>query len=282
MKDLKNYLDSDGWIMHRKSDGGLEGGDAAQRMFMSLTFKYLSSQDPIEKSEIISEGLKRWSQIKAKSFDVNGKTKVEPVRHPDESQWYGQPGQMSGDQLEAVVCFLLITKRTKELGALFWRLFKRAGFAWNVKHIWPKPEDKWKMPDWVGIRFAGYFMRYRILSNPPEAFLWSSFLLAADVRHIISVIFLIANSLRKGDECSDDLNCLLSHLARKYTLPTPISWLSRKIYKWLRPKVRPEDRYSLIIYPDDSAVMSAFRLYFLPYSAPPLDLQAEPIIKKEL
>lgn len=131
------------------------------------------------------------------------------VRHPDH---YNDPNDFSRDQTVPLILAMGAMEEYDSLRQLLKQQIKRYTLYQNNDLATPQ--------DW------GYYIRaLRVWYLYPV-------LLVGD-------LFMLTNSLIRcingsDDNTSDDVNHTLALLQAQYSYPTPISWLSRKIYKWFR------------------------------------------------
>lgn len=162
------------------------------------------------------------------------------VRHPDKGKWYSNPDTTSRDQLVPAIIALGMSGMRRELWRLEWQIIKRGLFAQNIYRNWDDPlTQKRKLPDTflfcipILIRAWGW-----------RAFPFYPALLFLD---FVDVLGQIVESIpihvtddrevrRKQPDDVDDMNGINKHLLALAVLPTPFSWLSRKIYSKFRMK----------------------------------------------
>lgn len=149
------------------------------------------------------------------------------VRNPDPAMWYSDPFTTSRDAGIPIKCALGVNKQYKELKRENWQIIKRGFTAPNIKHNWDKPGKKI-----IGDPYWGHIT---IMIRP-----WGWWALPLyPLLLILDVTLLIGAVLdafkKSGADEADDRNAINMHLAAVRWLPTPISWLARKIYSLTRP-----------------------------------------------
>ncbi|MGZ3722374.1 MAG: hypothetical protein ACXVA9_05560 [Bdellovibrionales bacterium] len=160
------------------------------------------------------------------------------VRHPDPTRWSSNPDTTSRDQLVPVIAYCGAYQDYPRL----WRLFKataaRGFFAQNVLDT-GEDETVRKVPDTM-IGHLGLFIRaggwwtavlYPLLIVTDSADLIATILESVPVHWEESGKRLRTRDL--GDV--DDNNAIIAHLLAVKFKPTPISWLNRQLYSFLRP-----------------------------------------------
>lgn len=131
------------------------------------------------------------------------------VRNPEH---YNDPKDFSRDQSVSLIIAMGEMKKYKTLRSMLWQQIKRFTLYQNGDLATPQ--------DW------NYYIRSF------KAWPLYPLLLLGDV-------FLLTNSLIRcivgtNENTSDDVNHTIALLQAQYHYPTPISWLSRKVYKWFR------------------------------------------------
>lgn len=258
--ELTKFQDSRGYIVHKH--GSVEdGGDTAQREGMvriaeSILRVSILDTDP---------------QTQCEGLLFSG---PEPVRNPDPTKWWGQPGTMSRDNTFPLIVAMGLLGLQHQVYRLMFMLIKRAGWFWNTKHIWPSPNDPVKLPDLIGPMTVAALIRAGLL--------WPLYplLVAIDLWAILAVAVRITVAVYKPGDTSDDLNLTAYLLQAKKVFPTPFSFLARKLYRG-RPAAAP-DEAPLEKY-EGFGPVTAFKEYFRPeLGAPPIDKLYELFLEKEL
>lgn len=136
--------------------------------------------------------------------------KHNPVTPPDKS--WNDPTDFSRDQSTSMILAMGEMGERSVLRSMLWQQIKR--FTLFQNHDIATPQD------WGHyIRALNIWPLYPIL--------------------LVGDLFLLTNSVIRcivgnDENTSDDINHTLSLLQAQHHLSTPISWLSRKIYKWFR------------------------------------------------
>ncbi len=180
-----------------------DGGDTAQRTGMF----YFIHRDPT--------GFR-------KALD---KLEVRPgiyVRHPFQEGFRNDPLEFSRDQQRALVMALGKYNFQGHLWRLIWTHVSRLG--------------KYQNRDFIGPSHLGEYIR-ALRSQTLYPVLWIT-----DIGLLVSSI-KTATIKRVDLNDVDDNNHIMSLAQARETLPTPISWLARKIYK----KFRPENRGTILL-----------------------------------
>lgn len=239
------YFDHTGLLINRSIPEG-DSGDTSQ-MTGLLRFgnwlKFKSDPDMLvrEKAKFDQELdiLTYVEDIKDKEQNII-KTISYPgiyVRHPKISNpsWASNPRCFSRDQQRSLVVVMGSLKQKKKLWQIFWNHIKRGGFYQNDQEI----DGKKKLADFASLNILGEYIRASYMAGIiPITVLWPV-LLATDLFMLLEVVINFIpwynhNCWNNPDNADDD-NLIVSLLQAKKSLPTPISWLARKIYKWYRP-----------------------------------------------
>jgi hypothetical protein len=126
-----------------------------------------------------------------------------------------------------------VLKQKKKLLQIFWQHIKRFGWYQNDQEVdgtsLPLYRRDIAPPDVLGeyVR-AGYMAGFIFLG-----ILWP-LLIASDLFSLVGLLINLAKWKHNPADVDDD-NQILAILQAKVALPTPISWLTRKLYKWFRP-----------------------------------------------
>ena len=223
-------IDSFGLIAQLPSNGR-DGGDTAQRegMFaIAVAYLYkLKKTDPLEYAE-----LKHRYEYNLERLDC-GPGNI--LRHIDPTMWYSDSDRMSRDQWTPNVIAMGMLDLKPELKRMFFGHLKRALlFTTNTRrnHCYPDNHPKhmsdqdysWKMPDITILSSWGYYIRgFRVWPLYP-------LLLITDLDLLVNSLIWIYK-FAKAPEDTDILNHTNSLLQARWSMPTPISWIARKILK---------------------------------------------------
>ncbi len=208
MRDMNRYIDNYGLIvqdLNGYSKG--DGGDAAHKTSHYAIASFLSGKEP-------HESFKKLIEVqKATPF----------VRHPDTSKWYSMTNRMSRDQSFPYVIALALLGNFKMLFHFFIRHMLHAFlFTWNTIPNYVMPGDtqyKKKLPDLTLFEFFNVYIRgFRLYPLYP-------LLLLGDLEMLGSCI------IKRYDNDKDVCNSVASVLLAKAVMPTPLSYLARKILK---------------------------------------------------
>jgi len=161
-----------------------------------------------------------------------------PVRHPDSDKWYGRPWRFSRDQLIGLLCGIVArnSEHVVELtGMILWSKHLRRGFifAWNrirnfqyeteSEHkLKSTPDVAWnpkpKISDITGPEVWGLWIRFWRMW-----FLWPAL-------WILDLETAASSALWRWKPKNDiTRNHMLIMITQKNHMPTPISWMARKI-----------------------------------------------------
>ena len=206
-------MDGFGFIGHKRPDGGLEFGDGSQRTFTFWIAQIALGIRPDD--HVIGTFDKQLSALRS--------ARSEWVRHPDATEWYGQPGTMSRDNsiplLVAMGFFAAYSDLTKMfLGKFIDDILCRGGFFWNTKKI--GQTDGWKIPDFAGPVFWGAMIRAE-----KTWYLWP-LLWVTDLFMVVSSCIRVVKSFVDPDDVSDDLNHQVMLVQAKIVYSTIFSWLA--------------------------------------------------------
>ncbi len=146
-------------------------------------------------------------------------------RHPDPERrsvgsWWADPAKFSRDQQRAITMSMGAFKLKSRLYRITWNLIKRCGFYQN--------KDVSSPENWAEI-FRSFWQAgcYWALFTYP-------LILLGDAWKIVNIL-LSWLSWKKNPDDADDDNLIQSVLQAKFSLPTPLSWLARKLYVKIRP-----------------------------------------------
>jgi len=274
MRKIEDYVDKFGVITQKDGDGG----------------------DSIHKTLMYHLGCKWWAYPSGilNYWESLNKFVCWPHqysfrRHPDSSKWYGHCDRLSRDQATPLVISLGEFGFKKILWVFMLKHILRLGFMTNTRRNWQYPTLKehnehnhwvdwnydWKLPDFAGPEFWGYYIR--------ALKLWPLYplLVLFDFENLVNTI-IKCWFYGKDPKNSDDQNHILSLLQSQRRLPTPISWLSRKVYVRYRPMAQQPkiDSNGCIEYRTYSGPQSALQYYFAEeHGGPPIDLVFKEIVE---
>lgn len=215
MRDLNRYIDKFGLIVQDVNGNTTgDGGDGTHKT-SHLEIALFLNDDPAHPSF-------------EKLIDVQKATPF--VRHPDPSKWYSQLDRFSRDQATPYVIALALNKNYKMLFHFFVRhMLHGFLFTWNYVPNWVMPGDpgyKKKMPDITLFEFFNVYIRgFRLYPLYP-------LLLLGDLEMLGGAI------VKRFSKGNDIANSLANVLLAKEIMPTPLSYLARKILKSIvQPKL---------------------------------------------
>lgn len=171
------------------------------------------------------------------------------VRNPDPTKWYSDPRTTSRDQLIGIIVLAGLVPKWEKLGPLLDQYCRRFGFAQNYKS---DDLTKTKLPDLMWFQL-GLFIR--------AGQVWWAYpvLLITDLNLLVGAI-VDCRQWRDPNDV-DDRNAILQHAQAKLSMPTPVSWLARKIWiKW-----RPMNN-GVAMVPESHPIVQAVNWYFRPAS----------------
>jgi hypothetical protein len=121
-------------------------------------------------------------------------------------------------------------KQKTRLKQILWQHIKRGGFYQNNQEI----DGTNKLADFVSPDHVGEYVRAAFLSGIRSTIILWPFLLFSDLFALLGLLINLFYTWKQPDSCDDD-NDIMSYLLAKHSLPTPISFLVRKLYKRYRP-----------------------------------------------
>lgn len=208
------FRDKNGLIVQLNGDGG----DTLQRegfFWLAMTIKSIHEPDMTDLAHIVAEY--------GRNIQLLHPTPTTWVRHPE--QW-NDPNDCSRDQLTPnIILFGFLGMKTL-LNDAFRSIVLRGRF----------PNG-----DLISPEHFGWFVRSWYAINPfeplkmvlfPLAFLC---LLLGDLFMLLNSIIRIVKNKLNNDDVGDDLNHCASLIQAKFSCPTPISWLARKLFFWFQP-----------------------------------------------
>ncbi len=146
----------------------------------------------------------------------------------------GATNNVSADQLIAALGAHVAMGNTKQCWLMFKAMAKRLGFAQNYKDGLDG-SARTKLPDFMFLRALPLFARMRWLLYPLA--LISDALLILAALSSVGPVFKDDSIIprQRGPDDVDDNNTILTLAVCSARMPTPLSFLARKIYSSLRP-----------------------------------------------
>ena len=235
-----DYMDQAG-LLYNNANGLKDTGDSAQMTGLLRFGKWLSAPDQASRDKqqykleqeldvlTYTEGWhgKDLTGAEQKSISYPGIY----VRHPKPCYpgWASNPHDFSRDQQQSLVIAMGALKQPKKLWQIFWQHCKRFGFYQNDQDITgAKQIPDFATPD----RLGEYIRAFWMAGIWPMVLLWP-LLLFTDLSAFIGLMISFYN-WRDPSQADDD-GLIMSMLQAKKALPTPISFLIRKLFKWFRP-----------------------------------------------
>jgi len=211
MKNLADYID-DYQMVVTKFDR--DGGDSCAHGCAILYAAAVNDDLPTE----------AMLGVYTSKLEVNS---GEYCRHPDRTMWYSRVNTFSRDQLTALLALLGVRGQKAPLRRLFKAHLKHLFlFAWNTRQVNSYPDGHtgvsydWKVPDITFIDIFGMYIRGF------DFFLAWPVLLLCDIPTLIgSIIYRL-----KLSSSTIQMNHILMVDFSNRVMPTPISWLAKKIY----------------------------------------------------
>lgn len=240
-----SYFSLETGILGTTHDGiTFDEGDGAQKMGLLRFGRYLQHRD--NKEQLAKESAKYSQELDAlESKERNGWY----VRSPAIGKlWWKNPYCFSRDQFRSTVIAMGALKQRKRLLKFVWEHVKRLGFHQNTQTIdgtnelpdilvrmFPKLNGK-QVPDVTSPDAWGEIIRALVMAFPMLKVLYPVLLIVLTITDVFALIGLLASfpKWKNPDEADDD-NMIMSYLQAKYAVPTPISFIVRKIYKHYRP-----------------------------------------------
>lgn len=133
---------------------------------------------------------------------------------------------VTGDQLVPVFAYWTLTRRTDQLELMTDSLIMRLGFAQNVQKD-NDPTVK-TVPDFILLRTLPFLVRLSPYMYPVAFF--------TDILLILAAISCV---LQADAQDTDDNNIVITLATCKAVMPTPLSLLACKIYKYFRKPPGP-------------------------------------------
>lgn len=242
-----NYFDTAGLLVNKLNpatpDG--DGGDSAQMMGLYRFGRYMKQRASKNDIAMDRDQARFASELDILTYteghgnvDTTGAIHKQVsypgiyVRHPKpcSPDWAANPRTFSRDQQRSLVVAMGALKQKKKLFRIFWEHIKRGGFYQNNQEI----DGSKKLADFAAPDILGEYIRaFWMAGILPVLILWP-LLLLTDVSALVGLVISLIKWKRHPEDVDDD-NQILTVLQAKVALPTPISWLTRKLYKHLRP-----------------------------------------------
>lgn len=235
-KNWKDYTDDRGLIVQVGAyyPGSIDRGDTLQRNgFFELPFhsRALNSGN----AGLLVNSAVRFGQRMAECKAGEGLY----VRHPFPEVAHSSIWKTSRDQILSNIIAAGLLNNQIIVRSILLALAKRYFRYWNImvdgEPNWKAEPKAWKL----GTKFGD-------ISGPEEFGVYIRalnfwplypFLLFLDIFQVLGSIVKVLDAFRLPSERDD-----VTRIARLYQsqkcMPTPLSWLARKIYKWFRPGYR--------------------------------------------
>ena len=142
----------------------------------------------------------------------------------------GNPNNVSADQLIAALCAFVVVDSKTMISRMFTAMCKRLGFAQNYKDGLDGSDSKTKLPDFMLFRALPLFARVSRWLYP-LAIVLDIFLIGLSLSAIGPVLrdgSLIPR--RRGPDDVDHNNTILTLAVCSKRMPTPLSFLARKLF----------------------------------------------------
>lgn len=223
MKNLKDYIDDFNMIVTQQKDGG----DSC-----AYGFAIFYACAVLHKPLGVNLGQTQNSYAKA--------LEKEPgryCRHPDPTKWYSRINTFSRDQMTPLLVYLGLLGFRLRLSRLFIAHLKRLLlFAWNTRQNNSYPGQatyRWKLPDITGPDIWALYIRgfHSRLLYP--------LLLLFDIQTLIGVLLYRFGVVKTTLQMNQVLIVDFSNRV----MPTPVSWLAKKVYGIDAPIKALEDTF---------------------------------------
>ena len=270
-------LDKLGLILSGENGG--DGGDTCHRMYTVYLRQEICNDNGYY--NVIIDGL-------SSPDDTQQLLEIKKgiyVRHPDKTKWSSDPWCTSRDQLIAPLCYHSYmsyhgwNNNRVHLKDLFIACLKRGMFAQNIHSNWGEPGTH--LPDLMNPDLWTAFIR----GSKMLPYILYPLLFCLDFFVLISTILQIwGPSVPDGtlkfrwqqpDDVDDDNRHNILMLAQ-HTLDTPLSYLSRKLFKRFRKPNLGNTEFG-----EKSAMMGALVYYYrLPQGNPEIAELTRPILER--
>jgi len=219
---LQPNIDSFGFITQNASQNW-DGGDSSQREgSFALLIEELYNQGKVDSQDMLDIFQRYEKNIDQIKCGLGGLR-----RHPDQSKWYGQRDVMSRDQWipNVIACGNGLDAELRYL--LLGHMLRALLFTTNTCPDWVMtggPGYKWQLPDVTVLSSWGLYIR-----SFDCKLLWP-LLLLFDLQTVVNSLIIVGNSMWNptNTDVSNQLNTLIQAYRR---MPTPFSWLARKILR---------------------------------------------------
>lgn len=272
-KNLSVYIDEYGLPCQVEGDYSFGGGDTANRIGLIGVANALAKGIHTVGVEVDEE------QGSAMVNSMLSKVEIIPgimVRHPEPTKWWSEPRFFSRDQQSAVVIGAGFANNKALVKRLLVKHLKRFGLYQNFQINKTDVDGKKKLVQ-GDVATPEHFNFYlRALKLYPLYPL----LLLGDLFTLFNSLIIIFKSFIDADDTSNDLNHIASLLQSKKVMPTPISWLARKVYVKFRRNAGPDDKNRLVGF----GPQTALDWYFTDKtsSAPPINELFKSFLETEL
>jgi hypothetical protein len=264
MRYFDNYFDENG-ILSTIGPDGFDSGDGCQKMGLYRFGRYIKYKNNPE--QLAREEAKYAQELDMLECPTR---KGWYIRSPSlGGKWWSNPYCFSRDQHRSLVMAMGALKQRKRLLRLIWEHIKRGGFYQNIQTL----EGTSQFPDVMAPDHAGEMVRALYMAGFKFVLLLYPLLFIADLSALIGL--LLSFPKWKDPNEADDDNMVMSYLQAKMAMPTPISYLVRKIYFKYRPNCFG---YSYDISGPESAIAYKHREET---GAPPMYDLYGPIIRSE-
>lgn len=219
------YFDENGLICNAWQGPRFDGGDTGQKTGLLRFGRYLKF---IKNKDQLGREQAKYAQELDMLEDPERPGWYR--RHPDPTKFWSNSRNFSRDQHRSIVIAMGALKQQKRLLRTLWEHIKRFGFYQNdLKHDGTKKlvGDICSPAEW------GEWLRALVHSG-----LWGfrvlyPLLLISDLWAILGILVSMINW--KNPDDADDDNLIMSTLQAKLVMPTPLSWIARKLYVKIRP-----------------------------------------------
>lgn len=271
MKKLSDYIDTYGLICQIEDDGSFGGGDSANRcglLAVASEFNNGLYQADLDMSK---------EHVMAACNSMFGRIETRPgvgIRHPEATKWWSNSKFFSRDQQSAVVIGAGFSNNQVLVLSLFKNHLKRFGLYQNfqINSLDVDGKKHFIQGDMATPEHFNYYVR--------ALNLWALYpvLLIGDLFMLLNSIIIVIKSIFDADDTSNDLNHICALLQAKRKLPTPISWLARKVYRFFRMNAGQTQNTRLSGF----GPLTALQHYFRSKGAPPMDVLFQGFLEKEL